>query len=470
MTFLTSTLAFIVAIGLLVTVHEYGHFLMARLMRVPVLRFSIGFGKPLLRWSSSKSETEYVLSALPLGGYVKMLDERDEDFPAGREAEAFNRQPAWRRALILVGGPLFNFLFAIIAYWVIFVNGIPGFAPIVGEVSAGSPAAEAGIRQEDRVLAVNGENVVTWQAVNLALLDGLLDDAPLAVTVLRGEGQPDARELTLEMQVAEPRPLTEPGALLPGLGLQLWLPQPVLGEIEAGSPADAAGLRNGDRILAVNGEPVRGATQFVESIQASPGETVSIRLERAGRTLELDVVPASVSVSDSASDSTSQANEQGMQGRIGAGVRYAKEDWERLRALERHGPLEAVPRSVAKTWEVSALTLRVLGRMLLGDVSLKNISGPINIASYAGQSVSIGILPFLTFLAVVSISLGIINLLPVPILDGGQLLFLVLEKIKGAPLSAAAEAVGQRVGLLLLAALMTLAFYNDIARLLGHGG
>lgn len=459
MTFLTSTLAFIVAIGLLVTVHEFGHFLMARLMRVPVLRFSIGFGKPLLRWRSRKSETEFVISALPLGGYVKMLDERDEEFPEGREAEAFNRQPIWRRAVILVGGPLFNFMFAVVAYWIIFVNGIPGFAPNVGQVTEGSPAAIAGIQSRDRILAVNGDKVATWQAVNLALLDGLLDDAPLTLTVRRsGDSPASSRELDIELNVANPRPLTEPGALMPGLGLQLWLPQPVLNEIEPGSPADAAGLRSGDRILAVAGKPVESAADFVESIRAQPGESVEIELERNGRTLEVAVTPAS------------EETEEGIRGRIGAAVGYSQEDWEHVRALEQFGPVAAVAQSVSKTWEISALTLRVLGRMVIGDVSLKNISGPINIASYAGQSASIGILTFMTFLAVVSISLGIINLLPVPVLDGGQLLFLVFEWIKGAPLSAAAEAIGQRVGLLLLAGFMTLAFYNDIARLLGHGG
>ena len=455
MTLLNSILAFVAAIGVLVTVHEYGHFLVARLCGVKVLRFSIGFGPALLKWGGRDGGTEYVLAALPLGGYVKMLDEREEDVPAAERAFAFNNKSIGRRLAIVTAGPLFNFLFAILAYWIVFMVGIPGARPVVGEVAPASIAARAGFMEEDLLVAVNGEPTATWGAANVALLEALLEGEPVHVRVRNESG--DEREL--QFSVADARPLTEPGELLPGLGLSEWVPPPAIGKVIAGSPADGAGLRAGDFVLESNGVPVQSSREWIEQIQRSAGQPMNLRVLRDGGELALTVTPRATQLEDGTTV-----------GQIGAEVRYPEELRERLVAVERHGPLAALGAGIVKTADVSLLTLRVLGRMVVGDVSLKNLSGPINIADYAGRTASYGAIYFLVFLAIVSISLGVLNLLPVPILDGGHVLFLFWEALRGAPPSAAAEAIGQRVGLMLLAVLMSVAFYNDIVRLAGAGG
>ena len=456
MSILTSILAFVAAIGLLVTVHEFGHYLMARINGVRVLRFSVGFGKPLLSWYG-KDGTEYVIAALPLGGYVKMLDGRETELEKGEERFAYNVQPKRKRLAILVGGPLFNFLFAILAYWAVYMIGVPGLKPVVGEIPANTPAAEAGFRVEDRIVSVAGEETPTWQAANIALLEAVLDYREVPVVVADADGS--KRELLL--RIDNPRPLTEPGALLPGLGLEQWFPEvaPVIGDVQDGSPAARAGLQPGDSVLRSGGETLESPRQWINQIQASAGKTLRLEVERGGNPVELAVTPETV---------TNDAGEE--IGRIGAAVGFPEGVIERIYAVEQLGPFAALWRGVKQTGDFSLLTLRVLGRMVTGDVSLKNISGPINIANIAGQSASYGLVSFLVFLAVISISLGVLNLLPIPILDGGQIVFLGLEAAKGAPLSPEAEAVGQKVGLVMLALFMSLAFYNDIVRLAGNGG
>ncbi|MDX1454948.1 MAG: RIP metalloprotease RseP [Gammaproteobacteria bacterium] len=453
MSVVISILAYAVAISLLVTVHEFGHYLMARWMKVPVLRFSVGFGKPLLRWQPKGSETEFVISALPLGGYVKMLDERNPDFPIGREAESFNRKAIWRRALILVGGPMFNFLFAIAAYWLVFVVGIPSFASIVGDVAPNSPAARAGVEQGDRITAVEGTPIRTWSAASIELLEGVLDGGTLELTLDRNGQQRDVR-----IAIDDPKALTEPGELLPGLGLSQALPQSYVASVLPDSPAERAGLQEGDVLLRLDGEPLRFGGRLSQATADNAGNTLEIDVRRGDRELTVAVVPEVIVV-----DGVERS-------RIGIGEAIAREDIERFIARDTLGPVAAVAAAATKTWDFSVLTLRVLGRMVVGDVSLRNISGPINIASYAGTTASYGLVPFLSFLAVISISLGVINLLPVPLLDGGQLLFLGVEGIKGSPLSAAAEASSQQIGILLIFGFMSLAIYNDFARLFGNGG
>lgn len=452
MTILNSILAFIVAIGLLVTVHEFGHFLVARLVGVKVLRFSIGFGPALLRWGGRNGGTEYVLAALPLGGYVKMLDEREGEVAEADRELTYNAQPVSRRLAIVLAGPLFNFLFAILAYWTVYMAGVPGIQPVVGAVEPASVAANAGFEEQDRIVAVNGKVTSTWNVATIALLEGLLEDERIQVTVLRASGEKE----TLRLQVDNARPLTEPGALLPGLGLSEWLPEmvPEIGEVLPGSAAEAAGLRRGDRILQSGGQPVEGITAWIEQIQASPGETLPLEVLRDGEVIQLEITPERVTDSGTVT------------GRIGAQVGVSRDVAERLFALEQYGPGEALWRGVVQTGDISLLTLRVLGRMLTGDVSLKNLSGPINIADYAGRSASYGLVSFLVFLAIVSISLGVLNLLPLPILDGGHVFFLLWEGLRGAPIPVEAEAIGQRIGIVLLALLMSVAFYNDIVRLL----
>ncbi|MDQ2068338.1 RIP metalloprotease RseP [Natronospira bacteriovora] len=454
MNIIIAILGFILAIGVLVTVHEYGHYLAARLCGVRVLRFSIGFGKPLYSRRYGDDRTEFSVGSLPLGGYVKMLDEREFEVPEEERHRCFNRQSVPRRALIVTAGPAFNFLFAILAYWAIFVAGIPGIKPIIGEVSSSSPAAQAGLSAEDQILSVNGRQTPTWRTANIELLDGMLRDGSIELRYLR-----DGREYQTSLAVdsAERRALTEPGRLLPGLGLQPWfeaLPA-VIGELSEEGAARAAGLQAGDRVLAVDGEAVENWRAFREAVSARPEQEVRLTVDRSGQGRELLVRPQAVETAD------------GRQGRIGAGPRVPPDLLERMRSEERHGPISALGMGVVNTWEMSALTLRMLWRMVMGEVSVKNLSGPINIAHYAGITVSSGLVSFLGFLAIVSISLGIVNLLPIPVLDGGHLVYLGIESVTGKPVSDNVLAIGQTIGLVMIAALISFALYNDLMRLFG---
>lgn len=454
MNILTSTLAFLIAIGILVAVHEFGHFSVARLLGVRVLRFSIGFGRPLWTRCAGPGQTEYCVSAIPLGGYVKLLDEREAPVPPAELPRTFNHQPIHRRIAILAAGPLFNFLFAILAYWLMFMIGVPGMRPVVGEVSAGSQAARAGLVAGDEIIGVGGTQVTTWEAAVVAMLDGMLDDGRIRLQVRREHG--GERLLTLDV-TGRSAELTEPGALLPGLGFAAWAPRlpAVIGEVMAGGTAERAGLRAGDQLLRADGEAIESWPQWVEHVRARPGENLLVELRRDGARLRLRLEVGRAETAD------------GIIGRIGASPELPAGLFDEMRAVERFSPLPAMAAALARTWEMSSLTVRMILRMLSGDVSVKNISGPINIAQYAGYSASIGLSPFLGFLAVVSLSLGILNLLPVPMLDGGQIVYQSIEWAKGSPLSERSQFIGQQVGILLLLMLMSFAFYNDISRLLG---
>lgn len=454
MTILIAILGFVLAIGVLVTVHEYGHYLAARLCGVRVLRFSIGFGHPLIRRRLGPDQTEYRLGAIPLGGYVKMLDEREDEVSPDERHRCFNRQSIPRRALIVTAGPAFNFLFAILAYWAVFVIGVPGIKPIIGEVNTATPAAEAGLMAEDEILSVNGRATATWRATNIELLDAVLREEAIALRFQRG-----GREMATELRVDEDarRALTEPGQLLPGLGLRPWfeaLPA-VIGELSEDGAGRAGGLRSGDRILAVDGEAVENWRAFREAVAARPSEPLRVEVERDGQRRQLELRPETVETDD------------GPQGRIGAGPRVPPDLLERMRSEERYGPIAAIGKGMANTWEMSALTVRMLWRMINGQVSVKNLSGPINIAHYAGITVSSGLVSFLGFLAIVSISLGIVNLLPIPVLDGGHLVYLGIESATGRPVSEKMLAVGQTIGLVMIAGLVSFALYNDLMRLFG---
>jgi len=451
MTILSYVLAFLVAIGVLVAVHEYGHFWMARRLGIRVLRFSIGFGKPL--WSRRGADgTEYAVAAIPLGGYVKLLDEREGPIDPGLVTEAYNRKPVWARILVLLAGPLANFLFAVAAYWVLFVVGVPALKPVVGDVAAESTAARAGLRPGDEILGVGSKDTRTREEAVLALLDGLMNDQAVEMRVADGRG--DSRQVRLEV-AGDLRALTEPGALLPGLGFDFWYPAvPArVGKVLPGSPAERAGLREGDEILAVDGEPVADFAALVAIVQPKPGVRLDFAVERDGGTLS---VPVEVE---------SQREGERLVGRIGVQPAAPGALPEGMRTLERHGPLGALVHATDKTWSMSVLTVRMLWNVVTGDVSVKNLSGPINIAEYAGFSARQGILAFLSFLAIVSVSLFVLNLLPIPILDGGQIVYQLAELAKGSPLSDRAQAVGQQIGLLLLLVLMSFAFYNDLSRL-----
>jgi regulator of sigma E protease len=451
---LTSVLAFVVAIGLLVAIHEYGHYIVARLLGVKVLRYSIGFGRVLWSRRAGPDDTEYCISAVPLGGYVKLLDERDCAVTFAERGRAFNRQPATFRIAILSAGPLFNLVFAVLAYTVMFVSGVPGMKPVVGDVAEGSLAGRAGLRAGDTILAVGGRQVFTWEGATVAILDGMLADGTIRFTVTDATG--NQRPVALPTAGRESE-LTEPGRLFASLGLEPWSPEPepVIGELVPGGAAEAAGFEPGDRILTADGREIATWGEWVELVRGRPGERLDVTVRRGEAEVRLGVDVASAQTAD------------GRIGRIGAAVRIPEGLLEGMRAEELYGPVEALVRATAKTWEMSALTLRMIWRMVVGDVSPKNISGPINIAQYAGVSATIGASAFLSFLAIVSISLGVLNLLPVPMLDGGQIVYTVAESLKGGPLSERAHLIGQQIGIAFLLVLMSFAFYNDLSRLLG---
>jgi regulator of sigma E protease len=448
-----SLLGFLIAISVLVAVHEFGHFWVARRLGVKVLRFSIGFGKPLWRRRFGGDQVEFVIAVLPLGGYVKMLDEREGPVEPAEARRAFNRQPLWVRSAVICAGPMFNFLFAIGAYWLMFVSGVPGLKPVIGEVAPQSAAAEAGFAAQDQLLSVAGRETPTWEAATLELLDAALAGQRVEIRVLTADQDSRIREIDFG-QVSD---ALGKGGLLDNLGLSVWRPRvpAVIDRLVPDSPAEQAGLRPGDRIVGVDGTPVDNWSDWVEFVRANPGERLGITVLRDGQRLELSLVPRSVT-------------QQGKTiGQIGAYVREPESLGANLRTEVRYGLFESVPKAMVKTWDMTALTVRTLWGMLSGQASVENISGPISIAQYAGYSVSIGLASFLKFLAIVSVSLGVLNLLPIPILDGGHLLYNVIEWVQGRPLSEHAQQVGQQLGILLLLMLMSLAFYNDLSRLFG---
>jgi regulator of sigma E protease len=449
-------LSFIVAISVLVAAHEFGHFWVARRLGFKVLRFSIGFGRPLLRWRGGAPDfTEYWLSAIPLGGYVKMLDEREAPVAEADRHRSFTHRPVWQRIAVLLAGPGFNFLFAILAYWLMFATGVPGIKPMIGSVVPDSVAARAGIEPGDEIEAVGDSLTETWEDATLKIFDELLADARIDLALRSADG--DTKTVQLDVRGRESE-LTEPSALFRGLGL---LPGPVLPAVidvvTPDSPAEQAGLAAGDEVLRAGGERIQGWEQWVGFIRARPGETVDVVVLRGDRELKLPLTVGSV-------------DEEGNTiGRIGAAPRTALSDAtiETLRAEQRYGPLEALPRGIEKTWDMSALTVRMLARMVTGDVSLKNMSGPITIADFAGDSALAGFAAFISFLAAVSISLGILNLAPIPLLDGGQVVYQLVEWLKGSPLSDRAMALGQQIGIFFLVVLMSFVFYNDLSRIFG---
>jgi regulator of sigma E protease len=448
-----SVLGFVVAISVLVAVHEFGHFWVARRLGIKVLRFSIGFGRPLWVRRFGADRTEFSIAALPLGGYVKMLDEREAPVPPQELSRAFNRQSLPVRSAVVLAGPLFNFGFAVIAYWLMFVSGVPGLKPIVGEVQPSSTAAVAGFEAGDELLNLDGRPTPTWDAATLELLDAALAGSSVDIVVRR----PDGVQRVLTMDFALVTDALAKGNLLDNLGLTVWRPKvpAVIDRLIGGGAAEAAGMLPGDRVTAVDGRVVDDWSGWVDYVRANPGRDLLVEVERDGGPVTLTITPRAV-------------EEHGKKiGQIGAYVRRSQEQLERVRAEVRYGPLESVGKAFDKTWEMTALTVRTLWGMVSGKASVENISGPISIAQYAGYSVRVGLASFLKFLAIVSISLGVLNLLPIPVLDGGHLLYNLIEWLQGRPLSESSQQLGQQVGILLLLALMSIAFYNDLTRLFG---
>jgi len=446
--------AFLVAILLLVTVHEFGHFWVARKLGVKVVRFSVGFGKALYTWRRPGDDTEYVIGALPLGGYVKMVDEREEDVPPEDLPYAFNAQPVWKRSLIAVAGPVANFLLAIMLYWGLLMAGESGIRPEVGAVTPESVAAEAELAPGDVIQSVDGRGVATWGGFWRVLLSASLGGGDVDVAVITADGERAVRTLP----AAELEALGVGQGFLAQLGLERYTPPipPVLAEVVAEQPAAEAGLEPADRIVAVDGSPIDGWMDFVEVVQARPGETLSVQVLRDGAERVVELTPRSV-----ARDDGSEI------GRIGAGPKVPEDLFADLQVLVRHGPVDAFGEALRRVGDLSVMTLRLVGRMLVGTASVENLSGPIGIAGAAGKTASFGVQPYLEFLALLSVSLGLLNLLPIPVLDGGQLLYFAVEAVRGRPLSEEVQAYGQRLGLMLILCLMTLAFYVDIARIFG---
>jgi len=444
----TKVLAFLVVLGVLVVFHELGHFSVARWCGVKVLRFSVGFGRVVWSRRTGADGTEWALSAVPLGGYVKMLDEREAAVEAADLPRAFNRQSVWKRIAIVGAGPIANLLLAILLFTGTFIAGIPGQKALLTDPPAGTPASAAGIRDGDLVIAVDGTPVRSWQDLRWRLLRSS-GTGEAAIEVERPDGSHLRRSISLS---AVPSADWE-GNFMSTLGLRADLGAPVIDGVVPDKPAARAGLLAGDRIIAINGAPVRSPAEVAARTNAEPGGEVTFRIVRDGAERDTALVTEIV--------------EQGGR-KVGiAGVRLKVDPIvaERLAVTVRYGLFDALGQGVRKTWELSVFTLRMLGRILIGDASIKNISGPITMADFAGQSAQAGVLAFVGYLALISISLGVLNLLPVPLLDGGHLLYYFAEIIKGSPVSDRAFEVGQRVGMAMLAALMALALFNDLSRL-----
>jgi len=444
--------AFVVTVGILVVIHELGHYVVARWLGVKILRFSVGFGKPLWMRRVGPDQNEWAIARIPLGGYVKMADEREGEVAPQDVHRAFNRKPAWARILIVLAGPAANFLFAILVYWVLFVGGIPGMKPVLGASAPNTAAATAGLASGDVITGVGGEPAQTWSDVRWLLLKEAVRRAPTAIEVQDARGARATK--SLDLSVLSKDDLDRD--FLTKLGLRPYRPQApaVLGRVHEGSAAQAAGLRQGDRVLSVNGKPVGSWYDFTSNVTPNAGKPLALEIERDGRRLGITAQPQEVS-------------EGGAKfGRLGVEAPDAlKRESERMTTIVRYGPLPALGQAVYKVADLSVFSLKMLGRMVVGDVSWKNLSGPITIADYAGQSAQLGWVPSLVFLALVSVSLGVLNLLPVPLLDGGHLVYYFAEILKGSPVSERTMEIGQRVGLALLLGLTVFAFYNDINRL-----
>mgnify|MGYP001598924996 CR=1 FL=1 len=449
--FIYSIAGFIVALGILVAVHEFGHFWVARKLGVRVLRFSVGFGRAI--WSrTARDGTVYAVGAIPLGGYVKMLDENEGEVAAEEQPRAFNRQPLWKRVLIVMAGPMFNFFFAIAAYSLVFAGGVEGLSPVVGKVVEGSVAESSGFRDGDILLSVDGRKLNTWEEQRLYLFSKALGRKTVVYDVVTADGQQTTRALELSKV---PMARIDANLVAGGIGLIGWFPDvpPILDQVSAGMPAERAGLKAEDLITSINGETVASWGEVVKLISASPGKQVVIDVERNGVQQTFQLVPDVVVENDREI------------GRIGIMVRPVDLPADRIVNVS-YGPVESLYRGTETTWMMSVLTLRMLAKMITLEVSSKNISGPITIAQYAGKSAQVGFTSFILFLAIVSVSLGVLNLLPIPILDGGHLLYYSIEAITGRPVSEKVMIWGQQVGILLLFLLMSLAVYNDLGRLL----
>ena len=457
-------IAFIITIGILVTIHEFGHFQVARWCGVKVLRFSVGFGKPLFAKKFGKDNTEFVLAAIPLGGFVKMLDERE--LAAEREANpqavyahyseadltrAFNRQAVWKRMLIVSAGPTANLLLAIALYWLLFMQGVAGVRPIVGEVEANSPAIKASLRSGVIIQTIGGEPIKSWQEARWVLLKQSLEHPSVEVQVLNNNNE--LLQLTLVFAGMNQDQEVD---ILKRIGIAEFEPviPAEISDILPKSAAEKAGFKPKDNVLSINNTPIKNWQEMVSMVKDNPNKPLKFEVLRQHNTINIIATPESV-----------QENGQTI-GRLGASAKPSQADIDKLLITLHYSPMQSLNQAVIKTWDTATFSLKMLGKMLMGKVSVKSLSGPVSIATYAGESANLGIKPFLEFLALVSISIGVLNLLPIPVLDGGHLMYYIVEIFKGSPVSDNIMLVGQKIGFGLLGLLMTIAIFNDFNRLI----
>ncbi|MGM3161402.1 sigma E protease regulator RseP [Dickeya undicola] len=447
---LWSLAAFIVALGVLITVHEFGHFWVARRCGVRVERFSIGFGKALWR-RRDRQGTEYVVALIPLGGYVKMLDGRVDEVPAGLQHQAFNHKTVWQRAAIVSAGPIANFIFAVFAYWLVFIIGVPGVRPVVGEVLPGSIAAQAQISPGMELKSIDGIETPDWDSARLALIGKIGEPGVVIETAPLGVAQTESKRLELQDWHFDPE-RQDPAI---SLGIVPKGPQveAVLTQVQPHSAAEKAGLQVGDRIVKVDGQLLARWQQFVIAVRDNPGKPITLEVERGGGSLSVALTPDSKTV-----------GKNRLEGFAGVVPKVTPLPDE-YKTVRQYGPFSAIYEAGNKTWLLMKLTVSMLGKLITGDVKLNNLSGPISIAQGAGMSADYGLVYYLMFLALISVNLGIINLFPLPVLDGGHLLFLAIEKLKGGPVSERVQDVSYRIGTVLLMMLMGLALFNDFSRL-----
>lgn len=451
--FVVSAVAFLIALGILISIHEYGHFWVARKVGIKVLTYSLGFGRPLWRRTGKIDNTEFVVAAIPLGGYVRMLDEREGTVLAHEKHRAFNNKPLWARAAVVLAGPVANFILAVFAYWLVMMMGIPGVAPIVGDVPEGTPAARAGFQVEDKILSINGRNADTWTDARITFIDEGIDrNEPVPVEVETADGDRARRFLDLSSASL----LDAEADAFEVLGLSIWQPiiPAVVGAFTEGSAAEIAGLQIGDEIISANDELIENFTELVNIVHPSANQAIDFTVQRDGQILDLTVTPKAT-----------EHNGQSI-GLIGIAPNRPDEAYDRLHVKVKYPPFQALGKAVERTYNMTTLTLKMLVKLVVGEASLENISGPISIAQFAGQSASIGIAHYINFLALISLSLAVLNLMPIPMLDGGHLVYFAVEGITGRPVSERVQIWGQQLGILILGALMFLAFYNDIGRFL----